>query len=573
MPRPLIAAAALLAGNFAGNFASAGEPWARLPATADLMAVVDRPHDLVAAFLNHPAAKSAQKLSAVRAALDAPNARRVEQLAAYYEREMGDDWPTILEQVAGRGVAFATLTTQVPAPVVAVAEGTDAAASKAFFELAIRAFEDEVTRQNPDAKLRRGRHAGVATVHFGDDFHAAQTGTSIVFSNRESELHAALTRQTKSMPRALWRARALLPAKPQAVVAFDLVFRKATQASRDYFENTRREIIPTVILGGTIDAVRRADLVAAGFFVSGDRVEGIVRLNARRADLPAELALHVPAAGRPGSLPLLEPPGVAYSQSLTLDVATYWKERATFVSAAQLLEFEKAERDVSKLFAGPSIGQVLEMSGPYHRVVVMAKRDLPYHAKPGEAYPPTALVSSMRDPRFGKSASSILRGAGLVGALAAGLTMADETFDGVKIVTYRFPDGKPLPADPEDLRYNATPCFAVVNDSLVVASEPSVIRALIPELTRPKTPDPAAPAWRAKAYGRGLAAATVASPEAMISGLIQSRNLGLAAAKLEAKQLTDWLATLGDAAVTIDHAADFFEAKFAWTYPIPNAGK
>ncbi len=566
MTRPLLLAAALLAGTAA----SAGEPWARLPPTADLFGVIDRPHQLVAALLNHPATTSARELSAVRAALDAPNARRVEQLAAYYEREMGNDWPTILEQVAGRGVAFATLTTQEPAPVVIVAEGTDAAASKTFFELAIRAFEDEVTRQNPDAKLRRGSHGGAQTVHFGDDFHAAQAGTSIVFSNREPELHAALTRDTKSMPRALWRARALLPAKPLAVVAFDLVPRKSSEASKVFFENTRREIIPTILFGGTIDAVRRADLAALSLHVSGDRVEGVVRLNAKRADLPAELALHVPAAGQPGSLPLLEPPGVAFSQSLTLDVASYWTNRASFVGPAQLPELEKAERDASKLFAGPSIGQVLEMSGPYHRVVVMAKGDLPYRAKPGEAYPPTALVSSMRDPRFGKSASSILRGAGLVGSLTAGLTMADETFDGVKIVTYRFPDGKPLPADPENLRYNTTPCFAVVNDSLVVASEPSVIRALIPELKRLNTRDPTAPAWRAKAYGRGLSAAAVASPEALISSLIQSRNLGLAAAKVEAKQLTDWLATLGDAAVTIDHAADFFELKFAST---PNAGK
>ncbi len=564
MTRPLLLAACLLAGGPA----HAGEPWARLPSTADLVAVVDRPHDLVAALLNHPAAKSALALTVVKAALAAPNARRAEQLAAYYEREMGDDWPTILAQVAGRGVGFATLTTQEPGPVVVVAEGTDAAASKLFFELATRAFEDEVTRQDPSAKFRRGTHAGVATVHFGE-FHAAQTGTSIVFSNRESELYSALTRATKSIPRALWRARALLPAKPLAVVAFDLAARKSSQASKDYFENTRREIIPTLLFGGTVDAVRRADLLAAGLWVAGDRVEGVVRLNARRADLPAELALHVPAAGRPGSLPLLEPPGVAFSQSLTLDVATYWKERATFVSPAQLPELEKAERDVSKLFAGPSIGEVLQMSGPHHRVVVMARGGSLYKSKPGEAYPPTALVMSMRDPRFGKSASSILRGAGLVGSLTAGLTMADETTDGVKIVTYRFPDGKPLAADAENLRYNATPCFAVVNDSLVVASEPGVIRALIPELTHPKTPDPNAPVWRAKAYGRGLAAATVASPDALISSLIQSRGLGLAAATVEAKQFTDWLATLGDAAVTIDHAADYFEVKFAAT---PNAG-
>ena len=566
MTRALLIAASLAVGCAA----RAGEPWARVPATADLIGVIDRPQDLAAAALDHPAAKSALALPAVRAALAAANVRRVEQLVAYYEREMGDDGPTILGQVAGRGIAFATLTTEVPGPVVAVAEGTDAAASKHFFELAVRAFEDEVTRQDPNAKVRRGTHAGVETVHFGDDFHAAQTGTAIVFSNREAELHAALTRTAKTMPAALTRARALLPAKPLALFAFDLVSRKSTQASKDYFATTRLEVIPTVILGGTIDAVRRADLAAGAVYRTGDRVEAVVRLNARRADLPAEFAFHVPSAGRPGSLPLLEPPGVVFSQSMTLDVATYWTQRAKFVNALQLPELEKAERDASKLFAGPSIGQVLEMSGPYHRVVALAKSELTYRSKPGQVYPPFAVVSSMRDPRFGKSAATLVRGAAFAASVATGLTMADdEVTDGVKIVSYRFPDGKPLAADPDGVRYNFAPCFAVVNDSLVVASEPSVIRALIPELKAPRTPDPKAPAWQGRAYARGAAAHAAANSEPLVSNLILTRNLGLDAARAETKQLTDWLATLGAAAVTVDHAADYFEAKFAWTHPTP----
>ncbi len=565
MTRALLIAASLAAGCAA----HAGEPWTRLPATADLIGVIDRPQDLVAAVLDHPAAKSALALPAVRAALVAANVRRVEQLVAYYEREMGDDGPTILGKVAGRGIAFATLTTEEPGPVVAVAEGTDAAASKLFFGLAVRAFEDEITRQEPNAKVRRGKHAGVETVHFGD-FHAAQTGTAIVFSNREAELHAALTRTAKTTPAALTRARELLQARPLALFAFDLTARKSTQASKDYFANTRLEVIPTVILGSSIDAVRRADLAAGGVYRTGDRVEAVVRLNARRADLPAEFAFHVPSAGQPGSLPLLEPPGVVLSQSMTLDVATYWTQRAKFVNALQLPELEKAERDASKLFAGPSVGQVLEMSGPYHRVVALATSELTYQSKPGQVYPPFAVVSSMRDPRFGRSAATLIRGAAFAASVATGLTMADdEVIDGVKIVSYRFPDGKPLAADPEGVRYNFAPCFAVVNDSLVVASEPSVIRALIPELKAPKTPDPKTPAWQGRAYARGASAHAAANPEPLVSNLILTRNLGLDAARAETKQLTDWLATLGAAAVTVDHAADFFEAKFAWTHPTP----
>ena len=52
-----------------------------------------------------------------------------------------------------------------------------------------------------------------------------------------------------------------------------------------------------------------------------------------------------------------------------------------------------------------------------------------------------ALVSSMRDPQFGKTASSAIRAGAVFATFQVGLTMSEETFDGVTIVSRDLPVG------------------------------------------------------------------------------------------------------------------------------------
>ena len=176
-----------------------------------------------------------------------------------------------------------------------------------------------------------------------------------------------------------------------------------------------------------------------------------------------------------------------------------------------------------------------------------------------------ALVSSMRDPEFGRAADTALRIAGFVATLQYKLKMSEATVDGIRIVSYRFPEDGAFPADVENLRFDVEPSFAVVDGFLVVASSRTTIEALIPELKRPaKAADNSATVWRGRLYGTGAAALLRAQPETLIADAILQRGLGLTEAKSEIAQLAKALANLGTAGATLDHGADSFRFEIEW---------
>ena len=279
--------------------------------------------------------------------------------------------------------------------------------------------------------------------------------------------------------------------------------------------------------------------------------------------MPAEFSLHVPPTG-PGSLPLLDPPGTLYSQSFHLDIGTLWRERTKLIVGDPLRDIEKAERDISKLLPGTTLGKLLEMSGPYHRIVVA---DLPgdaYATAPVVPAPAAAVVLTMRDPAFAKTMTAALRAGAFLATTQYKLKMSARDIDGVKVVCYRFPEDVPFPgdADPDRQRFNAVPCFAVVGDQLVVASRPELVQALLPELRSPGTGSPAV--WRGRVAAAGLAAFLERHPEPVLNRGLLTQGLSLADAKARAAEGLKWLATLGGGELSLDHQTDAYVITLDW---------
>lgn len=560
--------------------AIAGPAWADplryIPKEAGIIVVVENPRAIAEAVRDLGAYESAQSLPAVREALDATQVRRFFQLIAYYERELGMSWPNLLDKLAGKGIAVGAALGTEPAPALIVSEGTDEAMVGRFYTLILHVLEQEVARQatgNPDAtatKLRTATHGGVATVHLGDDFHAARVGPRLYVANKLAALHKGLDVASggsvadRPGPKA---ARDLLGGNPLAWLWVDFAQVKESKATRDFFAATRKDLFQTLFIGSSADAFRRADFIAAGLWQTPGGFRAALRLPVRRADLPSEFAVHVPLPGdAPGTLPLLEPKGVIYSQSIYLDLATLWTDRKRLVNEQQLKDIEKAERDISKVLPGATLGKLLEMSGPYHRFVVAHRDDVPYSVRPAQAIPPFAVVSSMRDPGYGKTLATVLRGAALLASTQTGMKMSEEKHAGVTIVSYRFPEKGKFPTpDNENARFNFVPCFAVVDEFLVTSSRPELIKDLIPELK--KTPDPAKAStavWRAQAYGAGSAAAIRGFPDAIVTQTILADGVGLEEAKQRVGQLADWLATLGTLGLEVDHQPHAYQIELNW---------
>lgn len=545
------------------------EPFAGVPADSTLVAVVPDPRDFAESVRDFPGVAKILRLPAARDALSNPGLKRLGGLVAYYEQDMGDDWPTILDRVAGRGVTLSATAGEENGPVVASFRGTDAAASRQFVELAVRAALAEAERQaapgDESPKVVRESRGGFDLIHVGKGAHVAIRGATVRVSNRADALTKSLdvlAGRAKSLdPKRVLAGRKLLAHNAKAWAWVDLKALKDTPQSRDFFANTRQEIVGTLALGSGIDAVRRADDLAIGFGVNREQVSLEVRAGAGRGGLPPELRIHAPQLREPGTPPLLRPAGAFYSQGFYLDLATLWADRAKVFNPQALKDVEKFDRDLSKLLPGAGVGAMLKMTGPRHRIVAFPPPAKPLYAStPLPARPGAVLVVPMRDPELGESLSAALRAGAAIAGLAAGVMLSDETHAGIGIAVVRFPEGRELEADPDGLRFHAMPSFAVHKDYFLLASWPQLIPRVAAELDRQSGPG-SPEVWRGELLPQGVADWARVQSEPLVADALLRRGLTLAAAQREVGQFAKLLGESGPLSLAADNGPD----SFAWT--------
>ncbi len=566
--------APLLAAALAS--AAAADPLRAIPNTATLAVSVENPRKLVEAVTSLDLYGKYEGLPQVKKLLQSPAARRAFQLLAHVEKSLGTKWPALLENIAGGGIALGAVPTADPAPVVLAMEGTNEKGVADGFALLLELIEAELTRQSgadTPVSLPRGTHAGATTASLGE-VRIARAGKTILLASTEALLHAAIDRAAAKTDgdsvrtvKGFRDAQSLLAPKPLAALWFNLLPVKETKAGKDFFEATRKDFLQTMVIGSSVDAVRRSDFVAVGLHETGKGFKLSVRLPAKRDGLPKEFGLHVPTTGdTPGTLPLLEPPGVLYSQSLYLDLAAMWKDRKANFNEQILADIEKGVKDVSKLLPGTSIESLFALSGPHHRFVAVERGHDQYAVKPGTPLPELALVSTTRHPDFAAGAGTTLRAAGLVASLQFKLKMSEETVNGVKIVSYRFPEKGDYPGDDDNYRFNFVPCFAATETEFLVATSPRLLKDLLVELKKPaRTYDNSAAVWRGKVYGSGAATAIRNRPDPVITNAVLSRGIGLKQAKAEVRELAAFLESFGTLGFSMDHGKDAFKFDVEWT--------
>lgn len=561
-------------------FASASAPAATpdplryVPADATLVLKVEKPRALVEGVTGLDAYHDYEALPQVKELLESTTAKRFFQVLKLAETKLGQKWPAMLDSIAGGGMAVGTVPGGDNAPFLLVVQGTDAKKTEAAYKLVVELISDEFARLSPPGapvKPETGTSNGSDVLKIGDDFILVRHVDTLLVSNKKAAMEKALAlvggqKGAESVQAKVEAGKKLLGGDPLAWFWFDLKKAKEDKGFSDFLETARTQGFLLFVIGSTVDAVRRADFVAGGLFETKAGFKLSVQLPAKRADLPEVMALHAPPKGdTPGSLPLLEPPGVLASESLYLDVGAFWKLRKTALGGQELKDLEAFEKQISAFLPGTTLGELLQMSGPHHRLVVVERGENQYKTVPDFPLPELALVSSMRDAKFGKTMTTVLRTAFALLSLQLGLTMKEEKFDDIEIVIYHFPEGKVLESDPTNIRYNFVPSFAVVGDSLVVASSPKLLKDLIPEVKKPIDPKLCSPAvLRAKGYGAGAATGLKARPEATITGSVLGQGVGLDDAKKQLDQLSALLGKLGTLSVSIDHGETAFKVELDW---------
>jgi hypothetical protein len=551
----------------------AADPLAFVPPSAHAVVVADDPRKFADAITGLDAFKDAQKLAPVRQLYDSAAARLALQLLAFAEKELGAKWPELLDQLAGNGVALAFQLNPDPGPALLVLCGKDEKQVEKAFALALRVVEEELARQGAKLPVTRKTSGSIESGSIGADIHFARVGATVLVSNKAEAIDAALAEERRdSSKKGVHPARpaalGLLPKNPLAWLWVDLKSLKETKAAKDFFDATRQDFLQTLVLGATIDTIRRSDFLAAGLYQEKTGFRFALRMPAGRDGMWADLAMHVPPKDKTGTLPLLEPPGTIYSHSLHLDVAYMWANRARLINPEFRKQIEEGEKQLSRVLpSNVKFGELLEMWGPYHRVVVANHDARPYKTEPGLKLPAFGYVGTSRDPKFGPSLETVLRSAGLVGTLQYGLKMTEHEHEGVKLVAYRVPEDKPLPQDPDGIRFNFEPCFAVVGDEIVLATTVELGKKLITELKKPQSNKPHSAVLRGKLSAKAGAETLSGFTDPLVTNAVLGRGIGLTAARQEIADLVAFVKSLGTLTVELDVTEKEYRVDVVWTLP------
>jgi hypothetical protein len=286
---------------------------------------------------------------------------------------------------------------------------------------------------------------------------------------------------------------------------------------------------------------------------------------AGRDGLWSDLALHVPPKGAVGSLPLLEPPGTIYSQSFHLDVGYMWKNRERMITGDAKRDFEKGEKQLSRFLpTDVKLGELLEMWGPQHRIVVANHDQRPYGIEPELKLPAFGYVATMRDKKFGENLSTIFQAASLIGTLTYGLKPIEVQHEGVTINGYRFDEKTVVADDARGDRFNFEPCFAIVGGEMVMASTIELEKKLITELKKPRQTGGAA-VWKGKVTAASGAETLAGLTDPLITDAVLGRGVGLTEARKEIADLIGWVRTLGTGQLEIDITNTEWRMDVVWT--------
>lgn len=546
------------------------DPLRFVPKQAEVVAKVERPRSLLEAVETHELVKEALKIAGVREFYDSTNYRRLYQIIAYFEKELGQERNELLDSLTGGGVVVAGKFSQ-PTGAMLVAQAKDEKLLKRFVEMLQNLAEKELARQEVKTHIKKTTYKGIEAFGF-DKFSAALVDGALIVTSEDKILKHVLdghlgkkSAEHLTATPAFIEGRKSVPAGAHAWVWLNMEAVRELPNFKTGFEAGAQDPNVTFLFGGVIDIVRRTPYLTAN--LSQNKSDWGVNVHMPRGrDGMSGISNLVLPQKDPGSLPLLQPPRTFASISYFLDLGQFWQHRDKIFNKQQVEALNKAEEQSGKFLAGVKLGTLFNQMGNHQRVVFATPEKSPYKTKPMTQIPAFGVVLDMRDPAFGKSMNFILRGAALFGTFAtkSGLKMEEQDHAGHKMVCYYFPEDKAYDGDPNGVRFNFSPCFVQVGDQLVMSSTVELGRDLIDELKK-GSKDKAAPAtMRTQLYASGAAQALRAGEEQVMTQLILTQALPPGAARDEVRKIIALVERLGVLGVEVNYGQRDFSFDVKW---------
>jgi hypothetical protein len=565
--RWIVMAALLSAPAFAAAD-EAKDPLRFVPAQADVVVKIERPRALLQILEKDDLVADAKKLAAVRDVLDSTNLRQLEQLIAYFEKSLGADKYELLDLVAGGGIVLAGKI-ENPAGALAVVQARDDKRLKQLVEHALRLADAERERLEVKEPIRKTDYKGVPTIAFGDASAALVDGALLIASKKEI-LKGVLDHHLAAHPpigtvAAFQEARAALPAGAHVWGWLNLDTVKKQPGFKAGFDAATQDPFLMLLFGGFTDVIKRSTYATAFLQHDGHELRLGVRMPAGRDGMSAISKLVIPERDG-GTLPMLKTSRSYASFSYFLDLGQLWEHRRKIFNDKQADAMDKAEQEFAKVALGIKLGTLLQQMGNHHRVVVAAPEKMPYASKAYAEIPAFAVVIDVRDPQFSKTINLAVRAGGFAAVLASkgSAALSEKEHAGHKLVCLSFVEGKALEGDPTGLRFNYSPCFAMVGDQLLFSSTLGLGKEMIDELSRPSAEKPQPATSRARLDLAATAVPLGERPESVMTQLILAQSLSPAAARDEVRRLVALTEKLGAVNLAIHYGARDFRFDVRW---------
>jgi hypothetical protein len=468
----------------------AADPLRLVPDQANFVVKIEHPDRLAQLGAQLMALPGLASFAQYREFLDSTNARRFKQLVAYFEKELGDTWPLLLDKLAGDGIVLAGAKLEKDAPILAIIQGKDAKLTQRFAARLLDIVEQEAARQEHAGwKRTADTHRGVSIVTLNEYYHVAVVEAAIVYSNKKDALKAAIDLHKDGNAKSALAIADLKKARdmagPDALVWgwLNLKAVKQSKEVQELLDYPGTQPILHYIAGKYLDAFKQAPFLAVSFGPKDGKYVLSAQLPAARSAIAPVATPHVPSFGKPTTLPLLEPKGTLYTSSFYLDLASFWTDRAKIFDDMTLKAFEEGDKQSATFLLGTRISQILEATGPRQRIVAARQVNTGYSVEPALKLPAFAFVAEARDPEaLMKALEPRLRTIALLTTTQAKMTLVEEKIGDVSLIGYRFVENEQNKALNSGILFNFSPCFARVDNTMMFCSTLELARELIPEI-------------------------------------------------------------------------------------------
>src|SRR5262249_37326309 len=143
----------------------------------------------------------------------------------------------------------------------------------------------------------------------------------------------------------------------------------------------------------------------------------------------------------------------------------------------------------------------------------------------------------------------------------------DEKHGEHKMIAYRFAENAQLANDPDDVRFNFSPCFVTIGKHFVASSTIELCHELIDLLEKETKQEPVREtpaAMRTRLYSAGSADSLEIGKDALLSQTILGRAVTIDEARAETKALIELVRRLGLLRIETNYTTNDFRVDVHW---------